>query len=51
MVDARFSTIAAMATLAVAVLAAVKGAPVAAAVWGLLAVGFAARAALGLRRR
>jgi len=51
MVDARFSTIASLATLAVAVLAAAAGAFVVAGLWGALALGFAIRAAAGYRRR
>jgi hypothetical protein len=51
MVDARFSAIAAVATATVAVLAAIKDAPVVAGVWALLAVGFVIRAAIGYRRR
>jgi hypothetical protein len=51
MVDARFSTLAAGATLLVAVLAALSGAAVVAAVWAALAVGFALRALIGYRRR
>jgi hypothetical protein len=51
MVDARFSALAAVATLIVAVLAAAKGANVVAVVWGALAVGFGVRAAAGYRRR
>lgn len=51
MVDARFSALAALATLLVAVLAAVAGAPVVAAIWGLLSLGFCVRALLGYRRR
>jgi hypothetical protein len=51
LVDVRFSVLAATATLAVAILAAVKGAPVAAAIWTLLAVGFVVRAVFGYRRR
>jgi hypothetical protein len=50
-VDARFSTLAAIATLAVAVIAALAGAPVVAAVWGALSLGFCLRALLGYRRR
>jgi hypothetical protein len=45
-----FSLCAALASLVIAILAAVKGAPVVAIVWGLLAVGFVARAAFGARR-
>jgi hypothetical protein len=50
-VDARFSTIAAILCTIVSVLAAVKGAFVVAAVWAVLALGFAIRAAIGYRRR
>lgn len=46
-----FSLCAALASLAIAILAAVKGAPVVAIVWGLLALGFAARAAFGVKRQ
>ena len=45
-----FSLCAAVACLIVAILAAAKGAPVVALVWGLLAVGFAIRAAYGHAR-
>ncbi|HWG08670.1 MAG TPA: hypothetical protein VN672_06645 [Solirubrobacteraceae bacterium] len=45
-----FSLCAAVACLVVAILAAAKGAPVVALVWGLLAVGFAIRAAYGHAR-
>lgn len=45
-----FSLCAGAASLAIAVLAAVKGAVVVAIVWGALAVGFAARAQYGRRR-
>jgi hypothetical protein len=51
MVDARFSALAAVATLIVAVAAAVAGAPVVAAVWGVLSLGFCVRAVAGFRRR
>jgi hypothetical protein len=51
MVDARFSFLAGLATLIVAVLSALAGAPYVAAVWGALALGFALRALLGYRRR
>jgi hypothetical protein len=50
MVDFRFSSIAALACFAVSVLAAVKGFAPVAAVWGLLAAGFALRALQGRRR-
>jgi len=50
-VDARFSALAAIATLIVAVLAAVAGATVVAAVWGALSLGFCVRALAGYRRR
>jgi hypothetical protein len=46
-----FSLCAAAACLLVTVLAAVKGAPVVALVWGLLALGFVGRAAYGFGRR
>ncbi len=46
-----FSLCAAAASLLIAILAAVKGAPVVAIVWGALAVGFVARAAYGYRRK
>jgi hypothetical protein len=46
-----FSVCAGIASLTVAVLAAVKGATVVAIVWGALTVGFAARAQYGRRRR
>jgi hypothetical protein len=45
-----FSICAALACLIVSVVAAIKGAPVVALVWGLLAVGFVIRAAYGYRR-
>jgi uncharacterized membrane protein len=45
-----FSLSAALACLIVAILAGVKGAPVVALVWGLLTVGFVARAAYGYGR-
>ncbi len=51
MVDARFSAIASVATLAVAVASALEGVLVVAAIWGALAVGFAVRALSGYRRR
>jgi hypothetical protein len=51
MVDARFSTVAALATLAVAALAALAGAWAVAIVFALLAAGFAVRALQGYRRR
>jgi hypothetical protein len=46
-----FSVCAGVACLAVASLAAAKGALVVAIVWGVLAVGFAARAQYGRRSR
>ncbi len=46
-----FSLCAATASLLIAILAAVKGAPVVAIVWGALAIGFVVRAAYGRRRR
>jgi hypothetical protein len=45
-----FSLCAALASLTIAILAAVKGAPVVAIVWGALAVGFVLRALYGYRR-
>jgi hypothetical protein len=51
MVDARFSTIASLASLVVALLAAGEAAWAVAVVFGLLAVGFAVRALQGYRRR
>jgi hypothetical protein len=51
MVDARFSALAAIASAIVALLTATNGAPVAAGVWSVLAVGFIVRAAIGYRRR
>jgi hypothetical protein len=45
-----FSLCAAVASLLIAILAAAKGAPVVAIVWGLLAIGFVLRAAYGYRR-
>jgi hypothetical protein len=48
--DLVFSLCAALACLIVAILAAVKGAPVVALVWGLLTVGFLGRAAYGYGR-
>jgi hypothetical protein len=50
-VDARFSALAAVATLVVTVLAAVAGATVVAAIWGALSLGFCVRAVAGFRRR
>jgi hypothetical protein len=50
-VDARFSSLAAIASAAVALLAATNGAPVAAGVWAVLAIGFIVRATIGFRRR
>jgi hypothetical protein len=49
MVDARFSSLAALATLAVAVLGAVQQAWAVAAVFTLLSAGFALRALQGHR--
>jgi hypothetical protein len=46
-----FSVSMGIASLAVAILAAAKGVPVVAVIWGALAVGFAVRAELGRRRR
>lgn len=46
-----FSLCAAAASLLIAILAAAKGVPVVAIVWGLLAIGFVLRALLGRRRR
>jgi hypothetical protein len=51
MVDARFSSLAALATLAVAVLGAAQQAWAVAAVFGLLSAGFALRALQGYRAR
>ncbi len=45
-----FSLCAALACLIVAILAGVKGAPIVALIWGLLAVGFVGRAAYGYDR-
>jgi 4-hydroxybenzoate polyprenyltransferase len=45
-----FSLCAALACLIVTILAAAKGAPVVALVWGLLALGFLGRAAYGYGR-
>jgi hypothetical protein len=50
MVDARFSVLAGVATLLVAVLAALSGAWAVAGVFGLLTIGFTVRAAQGRRR-
>lgn len=50
-VDARFSTIAALASLLVAVASAAASAWAVAAVFGLLAAGFALRALQGYRGR
>jgi hypothetical protein len=50
MVDVRFSAIAALASLTVAVLAGAKGVVAVAAVFSLLAVGFLLRALQGHRR-
>jgi hypothetical protein len=46
-----FSLSAAAASLLIAVLAAVKGVPLVAIVWGALAVGFVIRASYGYKRR
>jgi hypothetical protein len=46
-----FSLSAAAASLLIAILAAVKGVPLVAIVWGALAVGFVIRAAYGFKRR
>jgi uncharacterized membrane protein len=46
-----FSLSAAVASILIAILAAAKGAPVVAIVWGVLAIGFALRAAYGRRGR
>jgi hypothetical protein len=46
-----FSLSAAAASLLIAILAAVKGAPVVAIVWGALALGFAVRAAYARKGR
>jgi hypothetical protein len=51
MVDARFSTIASLASLAVALLAAGEAAWAVAIVFALLAAGFSVRAWQGYRRR
>lgn len=51
MANVIFSVCAGLASLGVAVLAAVGGAGVVAAVWALLAVGFALRARYGWRDR
>jgi hypothetical protein len=51
MVDARFSSIAAFATLVVAVLAAAQQAWAVAGVFALLSAGFALRALQGYRAR
>jgi hypothetical protein len=45
-----FSLCAATASLTIAILAAVKGAPAVALVWGALTVGFVLRALYGRRR-
>lgn len=45
-----FSLCAAAASSLIAILAAAKGAPAVAIVWGALAIGFALRAWLGRRR-
>ena len=46
-----FSLSAATASSLISILAAAKGVPVVAAVWGALAVGFVIRAAYGYKRR
>ncbi|HEY2180217.1 MAG TPA: hypothetical protein VGH09_00935 [Solirubrobacteraceae bacterium] len=46
-----FSLSAVLACVVVTALAAVKGAPVVAVLWGLLAVGFVLRALYGIQRR
>ena len=46
-----FSLSAAAASLLIAILAAAKGVPLVAIVWGALAVGFVIRAAYGYKRR
>jgi hypothetical protein len=51
MVDARFSTVAALACLVVALLSAVTDAWAVASVFALLAVGFTVRALYGYRGR
>ncbi|HXM87404.1 MAG TPA: hypothetical protein VN889_07195 [Solirubrobacteraceae bacterium] len=51
MANIAFSLSAAAASLLIAILAAAKGAPVVAIVWGALAVGFVIRAAYGRTRR
>ena len=51
MVDARFSSLAALATLVVAALGAAQEAWAVAAVFGLLSAGFALRALQGYRGR
>ncbi len=51
MANVVFSVCAGAASLAIAVLAALRGADVVTALWSLLAVGFAVRAAYGWRRR
>jgi hypothetical protein len=50
MVDARFSSLAALGTLVVAVLGAAQEAWAVAALFGLLSAGFALRALQGYRR-
>jgi hypothetical protein len=50
-VDARFSTVAALACFAVALLSALAAAWAVAIVFGLLAAGFALRALQGYRNR
>jgi len=50
MANVTFSVCAGLASLAIAIIAAVKGVYVVTAVWALLAVGFAIRAAYGLRK-
>ncbi len=51
MANITFSLCAAAASLLIAILAAAKGVPVVAIVWGLLAIGFVLRALLGRRQR
>jgi hypothetical protein len=46
-----FSLSAAAASLLIAILAAAKGVPLVAIVWGALAIGFAIRAVYGFKRR
>lgn len=51
MADVRFSLIASLASLVVAVLAGAKGVVEVAVVFAMIAVGFSARALQGWRRR